>query len=106
MGSDRADALRRMMQASPDDPRPVFGLAAELERAGDIEGTVAMLRRYLELTDDEGNAWGRLGRSLARLGRGEEARDAYRTGIEAATAHGHPSMAAELEEELADLEAG
>jgi hypothetical protein len=35
-------------------------------------------------------------------GRADEARAAYARGIEIARAHGHPSMAAEFEEVLAD----
>jgi hypothetical protein len=34
------------------------------------------------------------------MGRDEEARDAYRCGIEAAYKHGHPTMAEEFESEL------
>ncbi len=40
------------------------------------------LRAYLDLADDEGNAWGRLAEALRRLGRVDEAADAYLTGID------------------------
>jgi len=96
----RVEALRRMADRNPDDPRPHFGLAAEYERVEDWPRVVEHLETYLRLADDEGNAWGRLGRALRALGRDEAARDAYRRGIEAADRHGHPSMAAEFEEEL------
>lgn len=98
--TDRIEALEKMAERNPSDPRAYFGLAAEHERAGRWTDVVASLSRYLELTDDEGNAWGRLGRALRELGRDDEARAAYRRGIEAAHAHGHPSMAAEFEETL------
>ena len=94
-----------MKERSPDDPRPRFGLAAEYEKAGRWEDAVTELREYLDRTDDEGNAWGRLGHALRELGREEEARAAYRRGIEAAGRHGHPTMAAEFEEVLEDWEA-
>ncbi len=100
--AERIAALRRMAERSPSDPRPRFGLAAEAERAGDWAGVVAELRAYLELAEDQGNGWGRLGRALRELGRTAEARDAYRRGIEQARSHGHPSMAAEFEEILED----
>ncbi len=61
------------------------------------------LRAYLGRADDEGNAWGRLGHALRELGREEEAREAYRTGVEAAYRHGHPTMAMEFEEVLEEL---
>jgi len=98
--SDRIEALRRMLEHNPGDVRVRFGLAAEYERAGDWERAAEELRAYLDATDDQGNAWGRLGRALRQLGREEEARAAYRTGVEAARRHGHPSMAAEFEEIL------
>lgn len=92
-----------MLETRPDDPRLRFGLALELLNAGALEEGVEELRRYLELADDEGNAWGRLGAALHRLGRHEEAREAYRKGIAAADRHGHPTMAEEFESILGGL---
>jgi E3 SUMO-protein ligase RanBP2 len=104
MESPRLDALRKMAETRPDDPRARFGLALEYERIGRWEEVVEELRRYLALTDDQGNAYGRLGRALRELGRDDEAREAYRLGVAAAYRHGHPSMAAEFEEVLEELE--
>ena len=103
MSEQRIDALRRMVEKKPDDARARFGLAAEYERAGRWEDVVRELEAYLRLADDEGNAWGRLGKALLELGRVDEARTAYGRGIDAAGRHGHPSMAAEFEETLEDL---
>lgn len=89
-----------MLNRRPDDPRLHFGLALEYLNAGELEEGVVRLHRYLDMTDDEGNAWGRLGAALAQLGRMDEARTAYRTGIDQALAHGHPTLAQELEEAL------
>jgi E3 SUMO-protein ligase RanBP2 len=100
MENPRIAALHKMLERTPDDPRLRFGLALEYEKLGRWEDAVAQLERYLALTDDEGNAWGRLGHALRQLGREEEARGAYRRGIEAASRHGHPSMAAEFEDTL------
>lgn len=102
MSADRITALEAMLERRPDDPRLRFGLALEYLGAGRTEDGVEALRRYLDLADDEGNAWGRLGAALRLLGRDDEAREAYRTGIEAARRHGHPSMAEEFEELLED----
>jgi Flp pilus assembly protein TadD len=102
--ADRIESLRRMAEAHPDDPRPRFGLALEHERAGDWEATARELRAYLALDDDEGNAWGRLGHALRRLGHDDDARDAYRQGIAAAERHGHPTMVMEFEEVLEGMD--
>ena len=100
MSEDRIEALRKMAQAHPEDPRPLFGLALEYENAGRMEEAAQTLRDYLAIADDEGNAWGRLGAALRHLGRDDEAREAYHTGVEAANRHGHPSMAWEFEDVL------
>lgn len=103
MPTDRVAALRRMLDRNPSDTRALFGLALEHERAGDWAAAAETLRAYLAIADDEGNAWGRLARALAALGRTDEARKAYRRGIEAAERHGHPGMAEEFGEALDDL---
>lgn len=100
MSNDRVAALERMLARRPDDARLRFGLALEYLNAGRTEDGVRELRGYLDASDDEGNAWGRLGAALRELGRDDEARDAYRTGIAAALRHGHPTMAEEFEDVL------
>lgn len=101
--NERIDALRRMLEKNPRDARARFGLAAEYEKAGRWHDVVDQLTAYLGITDDEGNAWGRLGRALREIGRDNEARDAYRKGIEAASRHGHPSMAADFQDAIDEL---
>ncbi|UCC24101.1 MAG: tetratricopeptide repeat protein [Gemmatimonadales bacterium] len=100
--SSRIDALRSMLDKRPDDPRLRFGLALEYLNAGQLAEGVEQLREYLSSTEDEGNAWGRLGAALYELGREEEAREAYRRGIAQAEKHGHPTMADEFREILED----
>lgn len=103
MTDSRIDTLRGMLDANPDNARARFGLALELEREERWADAAEELRRYLALADDEGNAYGRLGNALRQAGgREDEARGAYRQGVEAANRHGHPTMAAEFEEVLDD----
>lgn len=102
MQNPRIENLRKLIEKNPADPRLRFGLALEYEKLQDWENVAAQLQQYLELANDEGNAWGRLGNALRNLGRDEEARNAYRQGIEQASRHGHPGMAAEFEEILDD----
>ncbi len=103
MENPRIDWLRKQVATDPNDPRLRFGLALEYEKLERWSQVVDELRSYLALTDDQGNAWGRLGRALRELGREDEAREAYRRGVEAATRHGHPGMAAEFEDTLEEL---
>ncbi len=104
MNHSRIEALRKMAEARPGDARARFGLALEYEKEERWEEAIGEFRRYLEMAQDEGNAYGRLGRALRELGRVDEAREAYQSGIEAAYRHGHPTMAQEFEEVLADWE--
>ncbi len=100
MNNPRIENLQRMLEKHPEDARLRFGLALEYEKAERWAEMAAELERYLQMTEDEGNAWGRLGEALRRLGRQEEARAAYERGVEAATRHQHPTMAAEFEDIL------
>ncbi|NIY07679.1 MAG: hypothetical protein GWN02_05095 [Gemmatimonadetes bacterium] len=101
MTNPRIENLRRMLDRHPSDARLRFGLALEYEKMSQWDDVAAELERYLELTEDEGNAWGRMGAALRKLGREDEARQAYRNGVDAARRHSHPTMAAEFEDILA-----
>jgi tetratricopeptide (TPR) repeat protein len=98
----RIASLKKLLERNPNDARALFGLANEFEKEARWNDVVEYLGRYLNVAEDEGNAWGRLAHALREVGRAAEARDSYRRGIEVARAHGHPSMAAEFEEILAD----
>jgi Flp pilus assembly protein TadD len=98
----RIDALQKLLARNPNDERALFGLANEFEKNERWSDVVEHLSRYLNVAQDEGNAWGRLGHALRLSGREDEAREAYRHGIEVARMHGHPSMAAEFEAILED----
>lgn len=102
-GTERLESLQRMLESRPEDSRLQFAVAVEYLNADRVRDGVAALRAYLGATDDEGNAWGRLATALAGIGEDEEARDAYRQGIDAARRHGHPTMAEEFEAELEGL---
>ncbi len=102
--SSRIEVFEQMLAADPENAMVLFGLAKEYEKAGRDEDVVASLTNYLRLHDDEGNAYGMLARAYEREGRREEARRAYERGVEAAAAHGHPSMAEDYRMTLAELE--
>jgi predicted Zn-dependent protease len=100
---DRLEYFARLVEEDPTVARARFGLANELLHAGRDEEGVAELRAYLALAEDEGNAWGRLAEALTRLGRTDEAADAYLTGIDQALRHGHTGMADDFEAALQAL---
>jgi Flp pilus assembly protein TadD len=93
---DRLEYFAKLVADEPSEPRARYGYANELYRAERWEEAAVELRAYLDLADDEGNAWGRLGDALRRLGRVDEAADAYLTGIDQSERFGHHGMADEF----------
>ncbi len=101
---DRINYFERMLADNPDNPTGLLALANEYSKVGRDEDEAAVLERYLANHDDEGNAYARLGTVLERLGRKDEARTAYETGIRHAERYGHSGMADDLR--LAVLQLG
>ena len=100
MSTDRIDAFRRMVAKDPTNVLAKYGLANEALKAGLYDEARDQLVAYLAVYDDEGNGYGRLAEAFIQLNQPNEARDALKRGIAAATRFGHPGMAAELEERL------
>ncbi len=100
---DRLDYFAKLVADDPGVARARFAYANELLAADRDEEAVEQLRAYLALAEDEGNGWLRLARALARLGRPDEAADAFLSGIDQAERHGHSGMADELRAELEAL---
>jgi predicted Zn-dependent protease len=101
MSASRIDIFKQILETDPGNSNVLFGLAKEYEKAGKHEDVVEILNRYLAGSDDEGNAYGMLASAYERIGQRDKARETYRRGIEAAIAHGHPSMAEEYRMTLA-----
>lgn len=99
--TNRIELFQQMLTADPENTSVLFGLAKEYEKAGRDQELIETLNRYLEKVDDEGNAFGMLAAAYERLGKRDEARNAYERGIEAAQRHGHPGMAEEYRMTLA-----
>jgi tetratricopeptide (TPR) repeat protein len=97
----RIDIFEKMLVGDPENTSVLFGLAKEYEKAGQDEKLIETLNRYLEVSDDEGNAFGMLAAAFERTGRHDKAREAYQRGIETAERHGHPGMAEEYRMTLA-----
>lgn len=93
MSQSRIEVFKQMLEAEPDNTMVMFGLAKEYEKTGETKEVIALLENYLAKTDDEGNAYGMLAKAYQVLGEQEKAKETYKKGVEAATRHGHPSMA-------------
>ncbi|MEP6570726.1 MAG: tetratricopeptide repeat protein [Acidobacteriota bacterium] len=95
MASSRIDIFKQMLQSDPVNSSILFGLAKEYEKTGQTAEMIATLERYLANADDEGNAFGMLARAYEKADQRDQAKVTYQRGIDAATKHGHPSMAEE-----------
>lgn len=104
MAESRIEVFKKMLVTEPANAAVRFGLANELLKLERFEEAVSELQTYLSQTDDQGNAYGKLAQALERLGRIDEAREAYRQGSAAAQRHGHPGMAQDFQMALAELE--
>jgi predicted Zn-dependent protease len=93
--TSRIDIFEQMLASDPENTAVLFGLAKEYEKAGRDDKLIETLNRYLDASDDEGNAFGMLAGAYERMGQRDRAREAYERGIETAQRHGHPGMAEE-----------
>ena len=94
---NRIEYFERMIADNPDNPTGLLALANEYQKAQRYEDEAAALERYLSVySDDEGNAYARLGDVLSRLSRKDEARAAYERGVSQAEKYGHSGMAEDL----------
>ncbi|HUK90019.1 MAG TPA: tetratricopeptide repeat protein, partial [Blastocatellia bacterium] len=96
--------FRAMVQSDPTNALARYGLANELVKVENYEEAVGALHEYLSMHEDEGAAYRLLAYANEKLKKYEDARQAYKKGIEAANKHRHPGMAAEYETKLEDLE--
>lgn len=103
MATSRIDIFKQMLVNDPINSSILFGLAKEYEKAGETQEMIETLERYLAISDDEGNAFGMLARAYETAGQSDKAKETYQRGVDAATKHGHPSMAEEYRTSLEDL---
>ena len=92
-----------MVAKNPKNVLARYGLANEAVKEQRFDEAAENYAAYLSSHDDEGNGWQRYAEVLLKLGRMADAKLALRSGIDAAQRFGHPGMASELEERLADL---
>ncbi len=102
---DRINYFERMLADNPDNPTGLLALANEYQKVERYEDEAAVLERYVSLpnNEDEGNAYRRLGDVLSLLGREDEARAAYETGVRQAEKFGHSGMAEDLRHAIIQL---
>jgi tetratricopeptide (TPR) repeat protein len=97
------EALEKLIELCPGDPFPRYGLAMELKKQGRLEEAVGALEDLIRRFQDYVPGHHQLARALEAAGRGEEAGEAYRRGIEAARRTGDSHAAEEMQGALEEL---
>ena len=103
MTTSRIQSLEQILSREPNDITTHYMLGNEYFKAQMYDQAVATFRRYLTMADDEGAVYRMLAQSLLRMQKFDEAREAYREGLEAATRHNHRPMIEEYTQALNDL---
>jgi tetratricopeptide (TPR) repeat protein len=98
------EQLGRLLQADPEDPFLLYGMAQELARRGDHAGALEWYDRCLRADGAYCYAYFHKARSQQALGRGAEALATVRLGLGAARAAADSHALGELQALEAELE--
>ena len=100
-----AERFEALLAAGKDNALLRFSLGLQYLNAADPARAAAHLRAAVGHDPDYSAAWKLLGRALAETGARDEAREAYRRGIEAADRKGDKQAAKEMAVFLRRLDA-
>ncbi len=101
--SSRIEALRSILEASPDNCFVRYGLAQEYVKGGDDIAALDEFARILEIDATYQAAYYHAGKAYQRLGRLNEARAVFERGVEASIANGNAHARSELQAAIAEL---
>src|SRR5438128_2084833 len=93
----RRQQIEALLADDPNDPFLRYGLAMEYASASDDAGAVDRFAELFAIDPDYVPAYLQVGQALTRLGRTQEARDAYARGIGAARRQGDAHAAEEMQ---------
>jgi tetratricopeptide (TPR) repeat protein len=96
MSNSRLEILKTMVERKPEDAFGRYGLAMEYVRGGELETAVAEFQKLLEFNPGYAAGYFHGGQTLEKLGRIEDARALYRTGIDVTAASGDAHTKSEL----------
>jgi cytochrome c-type biogenesis protein CcmH/NrfG len=99
----RRQKIEAMLADEPNDQFLRYCLANEMQKDGEHEGALALLRGLMKENPPHVAAFFRAGQMLASLAKIDEARAALRDGIATARAQGDAHAAGEMSEFLTSL---
>jgi tetratricopeptide (TPR) repeat protein len=102
--SERLSKLLAMLERQPGDPTTLYMVALEYKKAGQLEQAIEHLDRTIQFDPGYCYAYFQKGQVLESQGDMEAAKQAYRSGIDAARTKGDAHALSELEGQLQMLE--
>ena len=103
MATDRLGILKQMVAGDANNSFARYGLGMEYVKSGEFAQAVAEFRTLLERDNNYSAAYFHGGQALEKLGRIDEARAMYESGIEATTRTGDAHTREEIEGALSLL---
>jgi len=100
MGTDRIEILKNMLEQDPRSGFVRYGLAMEYVNRGANEQAIEEFETLLSADPDYVAGYFHAGRTLEKLGRGDDARGMYERGIAAARRKGDQHSLSELQAAL------
>jgi Tfp pilus assembly protein PilF len=103
MATNRLELLKQMVAQDPKNGFARYGLAIEYANSGDLAQAVSEFKGLLEQDENYTAAYFHSGQALEKLGRIDEARVVYESGIQATTRTGDHHTRSEIEAALRSL---
>lgn len=100
----RLEKLRQLAQQKPGDPFPLYGLAMEHKRLGDLKQAIQTFEQLTAKFPDYTAAYYHYGSCLISAGREEEAEPILEKGIETASRSGNAHARDELQALLSEIQ--
>jgi tetratricopeptide (TPR) repeat protein len=103
MGMDmanRIDTLKGMLEQDPNSSFARYGLAMEYANSDQFDNAMEQFRKLIESNPDYSAGYYHAGRTLERMGKTDEARKMYESGIEVTTRNGDAHTRSELQAAL------
>jgi predicted Zn-dependent protease len=101
--TDRIAQLKKLLDAEPNDPFCLYGLAQEYAKAGDLDAAVEMYERTIEADPDYCYAYYHLARVHEERDDIDRAHTVLQTGLERAQALGDAQAVGEISAYLDQL---
>ena len=104
VSTDRIERLLKLVESSPDDPFPRYGLAMEYRNAGRLEEAATGFLELIERHPDYVATYLHCGLCLEEMDDEERAAEVYRSGVEAARKAENSRALQELQAALSMIE--